>query len=71
MYSLKDRDRNIFSLTLLIGLCVGTFLSVSCRNNTNRHKNMGFSLECVEKKVHLTNMFNVSKQLCFFFLAQG
>jgi hypothetical protein len=31
---------------------------------------MGFSLVCVEKKVHFKNMFNVSKQLCFF-LAQG
>ena len=50
---------------------MGTFLSVSCGNNTNRRKNMGFSLVCVEKeKVHLKNMFNVSKQLCFF-LAQG
>ena len=46
---------------------MGTFLSVSCRNNFNRRKNMGFSLVCVEKKVHLKNMFNVSKQLCFFF----
>ena len=50
---------------------MGTFLSVSCRNNINRRKNMGFSLVCVEKKkAHLKNMFNVSKQLCCF-LAQG
>ena len=71
MYNLKDRDRHIFSLTLLIGLCVVTLLSVSCRNNNNRRKNMGFPLVCVEKKkTHLKNMFNVSKQLGFF-LAQG
>ena len=59
------------SFTHLSGTIGGTFLSVSCRNNTNRRKNMGFSLVCVEKKRSiLKNMFNVSEQLCFF-LAQG
>ena len=33
-------------------------------------KNGGFTGVCRKKKVHLKNMFNVSKQLCFF-LAQG
>ena len=67
---MTEIDIYILSLTLLIGLCVGTFLSVSCRNNTNRRKNMGISQVYVEKNVHLKNMFNVWKQLCFF-LAQG
>ena len=58
------------SFTHLSGTIGGTFIFVSCRNDTNRRKNMGFSLVCVEKKVHIRNMFNVSKQLCFF-LAQG
>ena len=40
----------IIPFTHLSGMIGGTFLSVSCRNNTNKRKNMGFSLVCVEKK---------------------
>ena len=44
----------------------GTFISVACRNNTNRRKNMELSLVCVEKKkTHIKNLFNVPKQLFF------